>query len=85
MSLFVISEILGLFVIKLIADDKYFLQTTENLPQPIEMKLSKKKKLLLNFFLHFWNVHQILNILKQEMILIFYVSPKTRTAKDVFR
>ena len=53
MSLFVISEILGLFVIKLIADDKHFLQTTENLPQPIEMKLSKKKKLLLNFFLHF--------------------------------
>ena len=35
MSLLVISEILGLFVNTLAADDKYSLRKSENLPQPI--------------------------------------------------
>ena len=37
MSLFVKSEILGLFVNTLTADDKYSLQNSENLTQPIQM------------------------------------------------
>ena len=33
--------------------------------------------------LHFWNLHQIWNILNEKMTLIVYVFPKLRTAKDV--
>ena len=43
MSLLVICEILGLFFNTLIVDDKYFLCNSENLPQPIQMLLSKKQ------------------------------------------
>ena len=37
MSLFVKSEILGLFVNTLTADDKYSLHNSKNLTQPIQM------------------------------------------------
>ena len=33
--------------------------------------------------LHFWNLHQIWNILNEKMTLIVYVFPKLRTANDV--
>ena len=39
----VISEISGVFVNTLAFDDKYSLSNSENLVQPIEMQLSKKK------------------------------------------
>ena len=47
MSLLVMPEILGLFINTLTlntltADDKYFLRNRENLPQRIQIKLSKK-------------------------------------------
>ena len=45
----------------------------------------ENKKVLLNFLLYFWNLHQILNILKQKMTLIVYVFPKLQTAKDLVR
>ena len=41
---------MGLFVNKLTADDKYSLRNSDNLWQPIQMQLSKKK-IFLNFFL----------------------------------
>ena len=56
----VISEILGLFVNTLFADDQYFLHIRKNLPQPIQLQLSKKAKYFLKFLLQFLNVHQIL-------------------------
>ena len=65
MPLLVISKILGLFLNTLPADDKYSFRNSENLPQPIQMQLSKKKHFL-NFLLHFWNVHQILKDLKKR-------------------
>ena len=40
--LLVISEILGLFVNKSTADDKYYFRNSENLRQSIQMQLSKK-------------------------------------------
>ena len=43
------------------------------------------KKLFLNLLLHFWNLHQILNISKKMMILVAHLSPKLRTAKGVVR
>ena len=42
-----ISEILGFFVGILTADDKYSTRYNENLPQPNQMQLSKKRKNLL--------------------------------------
>ena len=36
---------LRLFVNTLSADEKYFLCNTENLPEPIQMELSKKLKI----------------------------------------
>ena len=30
----------------------------------------KNKKLFLDFFLHFWNVHEIYNILKKKMSIL---------------
>ena len=49
------------------------------------MKLSKNEKLFLNFFLRFWNLCQIWNILKQKMTLIAYVFSKIRTVKYMIR
>ena len=83
MSLLVISEILGLFVNRLTASEKYSLLHTDNLLRPIQMQLCMKQKVFLNFLLHFWNLHQIFNILKKNMALIVYVFPKLETAKDV--
>ena len=53
MSLFVICELLGLFVNTLTANDKYSLRDSQNLPQPIQMQLSKKQKRLSKFFATF--------------------------------
>ena len=46
----------------------------------------RNKNRFLNLFLHFWNLHQILNILsKKKMILIAHVFPKIGKAKDAVR
>ena len=66
MSLLVIHKILELFVNLLTADDKYSLLNRDNLAQPIMMQLSNKKMLFLNFFMHFWYLDQIQNILKKR-------------------
>ena len=45
----------------------------------------KKEKLFVNFLFHFWNLHQILNILKKLMIVIANVFPKLHTVKIFVR
>ena len=50
MSLLVISEMLGVSLNRVTADDEYSLRNSENLPQPIQMHLSKKKNLFYEFF-----------------------------------
>ena len=49
------------------------------------MQLSKKRKTFCNFFLHFWNLHQFFNILKEKMIIIANVFPKLQTVKIQLR
>ena len=44
-----------------------------------------KKTFLESFDVFFWNLHQILNILKKKMTFIAHVFPKLLTAKDVVR
>ena len=53
------------FVNILTAADRYFLHNRENFLQPIQMQLSKKPKPFFEFFLHFRNLHQILNLKKK--------------------
>ena len=48
-----ICEILGLSVNPLTTSDKYYLCNSGNLPQAIQMELSKNKKISLKFFLNF--------------------------------
>ena len=47
-----VSETLGVFVNTLTADDKYSLCNRKNLPQPIQLQLSKKNKFFLAFLLY---------------------------------
>ena len=82
MSLLVISEILGLFVNTLTANDKYFL-LNRNLQEPIRTQLSKKQKLFVNFLQDFWRLHQVLNNLKIKMTLIADVFLKLQNVKSV--
>ena len=52
-SLLLTCQILGLLVNILAADEKYPVLNRDNLTIPIEMQLSRKQKLFLNFLLHF--------------------------------
>ena len=43
----------------------------------------KNKRLFEGFFLHFWNVHEIQNILKKKMSILAQLFDKWLTAKEV--
>ena len=43
----------------------------------------KNKRLFVDFLLHFWNVHEIKNILKQKMSILAQLFQKWWTAKEV--
>ena len=47
------------------------------------MQLSLKLKLFWIFFFHFWNLHQILNILKKKMIVIATLLRKLQAVKNL--
>ena len=83
----VLGEILGLFFNTLTAYDKYPVQDCENLPLPVQMQLSEKSKGIFSifFFLDFWNLHKILNILKEKMIVTANVFAKLQTVKILLR
>ena len=49
------------------------------------MPLSQKRQIFCQFFFHFWNLHQILNILREKMIVIATLFRKLQTMKDLFR
>ena len=81
MSPLVLGEILELFLNTLTPVDKYPFQDCQNLPLPIQMQLSIKKKLFRNFLFYFWNVHQNLNILKKRWSLYLMYFPYDRLWK----
>ena len=76
-----VREIVVVFANTLTADGKYPDQGCENLQLPIQMILSEKPNLFLNFLFHFWILYQILNILKEKMIVIANVFRKLQTVK----
>ena len=57
---------LGVFRNTLTANDKYRVRHFESSLSPIQMKLSLKPKAFPDFFPYFWNLHQILNVLKKK-------------------
>ena len=49
----VLGEIVGVFFNTLTDDDKYPVQDCKNLPLPIQMQLSSKRRILFQFFVPF--------------------------------
>ena len=70
MSALVIPEIFRLFVNTLIPDVKYSRGNMQNFWQQLQTCLSQKRKTFFNFLLHFWNVHDIENILKKKKSIL---------------
>ena len=63
-------EILRLFANALIADDKYSVSNMQDLPQHIQTLLSQRQKTFLDFFYHFWSLHEIYTIFKKKMSIL---------------
>ena len=66
MSPLVTSEILWLFVNTLTPDDKYSRRHMQIFWQQLQRPLSQKGNAFFRFFIIFWNVHEIKNILKKK-------------------
>ena len=76
---------LGVFRKTFTSNDKYPVRDCVNLLSPIQMQLSLKPTTFSDCFVHFWNLDQILNILKKKMIVIATLLRKLQTVKDFFR
>ena len=82
-SLIVILNILRLLFNTLTFGLKYSLLKRYNLTRPIQMQLSQKQKIFLNFSWHFWLLDDILNIFQKKMTLITDVFRKLRTPRNM--
>ena len=86
MSLSAISEILGLFVKTLTtANNKYSPHNSDNLPEGIQMQLSKKLKLFPKSFGTLLKSTPNFKKFEKKMTLILYIFRKFQTAKDMVR
>ena len=52
------------------ADNKYIDDNMQKFGQEIQTPLSLKEKTFSGFFIAFWNVHEIWNILKPQMSIL---------------
>ena len=84
-SLLLIFEFLRVFIKRLTGDHKYSRSYIWNLQVLYQMQLSEKIKTFSEFSLHFWYLHQILNILKKKMTFTANVFPKSYTVKNMVR
>ena len=75
-------QILGLHVNTLAANERYLVLHKDNLTIPIQMQLSQKEKTFSEFFVHFWNLSEILNAFKKKRTLRAFVFPKFPTPKS---
>ena len=80
-----LDEVLVVLVDRLTLDAKYPVHDCENMLLPIQMQFSEKRKIFSEFFFPFWNLKQIVNILKKRMIVIANVFPKLKTVKILLR
>ena len=70
MSALVASEIFRVFVNTLTSDDKYSRRYIQIFWQQLQTPLSQKGMVFFGFLLHFWNVHEIYNILKKKKSIL---------------
>ena len=79
------QKILRLFVNRLTVDEKHYVLNRDNLMQPIQIRLSKKEKTFLKFFLEF--LKSILNFkhFPKKMSLIADVFPEIPAPKIMVR
>ena len=68
MSALVTSEVFRLFVDTLTSDVKYCRRNMQIFWQQFQTLLSQKTKTFFDFLLHFWNVHEIENILRKKTV-----------------
>ena len=80
-----LGEILGVFVETVTADSKYPVPDFKNFQLPIQMQLSEKRKTFSQFLFHLSMLREILNILKEKMIVIANMFPKLQTVKIFVR
>ena len=66
MSALITSDIFRLFVNTLIPDVKDSRRNMQIFWQKFQTPLSQKVKTFFDFLLHFWNVHEIYNVLKNK-------------------
>ena len=84
MSVLVTSEIIRMFVNPLIPDVKYSRRNTQNFWQQLQTPLSQKRKTFFDFLMHFWNVHEIYNILKNKNSILVWLLRKLLHRKEIF-
>ena len=84
MSALVISEIFRLFGNTLTPDIKYSRRNMRTFWQHLQTLLSQKRKTFFDFLLHFWNVHEIENILKKKKSILAELLPKLLHPKEMF-
>ena len=70
MSALVASEIFRLFVNTLTPYHNYFRRHMQIFWQQLQRPLSQKEMLFFDFWLYFWNVHEIYNILKKRKSML---------------
>ena len=70
------SEIFRLFVKTLTPDEKYSRRNMQVFWKQLQTPLAQKIKIFFDFLLHFWNVHEIYNIMKKKKSILAYLLPK---------
>ena len=83
-SLLVTHKILRLFVKRLRVDEKHYLLNRDNLPEPIQIQLSKKEKTFPEIIFAFFKSILYFEHLPKKMTLIAYVFPEYRFQKTWF-
>ena len=84
MSALVTSEIFRLFGNRLTPDVKYSRRNMQTFWQQFQTPLSQKRKTFFDFVFHFWNVHEIENILKKKKSILAQLLPKLLHPKEIF-
>ena len=85
MSPLVLGEILGVFFNTLMPMASILFKVVGICNSQFKCNYLKNKKHFFKFLFHFWILHQILNILKEKMIVIANVFPKLQTLKIFVR
>ena len=81
----VLSEILEVFLNTLTQMTSILFKVLRICNSQFKCNYLKNQKLFLNFLFYLWNLHQILNILKKNMMVIANVLPKLQTVNILVR